>query len=104
LALISRLADAVAVLYAGHLIETAPARTLFAAPAHPYTKALIACETGSGEGKLVPTIAGSVPSPGQALPGCSFAPRCAERQQRCVEEAPVLRELGGGRRAACHFA
>ena len=104
LALVSRLADDVAVLYAGHLIETAPARALFAAPAHPYTKALIACETGEGQGKLVPTIAGAVPGPGQSLPGCCFAPRCAQRQPLCVEQSPGLRDIGGGRRAACHFA
>ncbi len=104
LALVSRLADEVAVLYAGRLIELAPARTLFAAPAHPYTRALIACETGPGEGKTVPTIPGAVPGPGTALPGCRFAPRCPHRQPLCTETAPPLREIGAGRRAACHFA
>ncbi|HVJ53542.1 MAG TPA: ABC transporter ATP-binding protein [Aliidongia sp.] len=104
LALVSRLADEVAVLYAGHLIETAPARTLFALPAHPYTQALIACETGEGEGKIVPTIPGAVPAPGSDLPGCSFAPRCPARQPLCIEAAPPLRDVGQGRRAACHFA
>ena len=103
LALVSRLCDAVAVLYAGKLVELAPSAALFAAPRHPYTKALIACETDDRPGPL-PTIAGTVPSLAGPIQACVFAARCPNVAERCRAEAPVLRDLGGGQLAACHFA
>ena len=103
LALVSRLCDEVAVLYAGTLVETAPTSTLFAAPRHPYTRALIACETDEGSGRL-PVIPGTVPSLAGPAAACVFAPRCPLCADRCRAEAPLLRDLGGGQRAACHFA
>jgi peptide/nickel transport system ATP-binding protein len=103
LALVSRLSDEVAVLYAGKLVEKAPAAALFAAPRHPYTQALIACEIDDGEGAL-PTIPGTVPSLVGPAASCVFAPRCPLRADRCLVEAPVMRNLGSGHRAACHFA
>jgi peptide/nickel transport system ATP-binding protein len=103
LALVSRLCDEVAVLYAGTLVETAPVQTLFAAPRHPYTKALIACERDDRPGVL-PSIAGNVPRRTGPAASCVFAPRCPLCAERCRVEAPLLRDLGGGHRAACHFA
>jgi peptide/nickel transport system ATP-binding protein len=104
LALVSRLSDEVAVFYAGHLVEHAPAQALFAEPRHPYTRALIACETGDAPAGRLPSIPGTVPSLSVPSPGCVFAPRCNRREARCDHEAPALRPLGGGRRSACHFA
>jgi peptide/nickel transport system ATP-binding protein len=103
LALVSRLCDEVAVLYAGKLVEIAPTAALFAAPRHPYTRALIACEIDAGGGAL-PTIPGTVPSFGGPVPSCVFAARCPMRAESCAQAAPRLRDLGGGHRAACHFA
>jgi peptide/nickel transport system ATP-binding protein len=103
LALVSRLCDEVAVLYAGTLVETAPTAALFATPRHPYTRALIACETDDGAGAL-PTIPGTVPRLTGPADSCVFAARCPLCTERCRTEAPVLRDLGDGRRAACHFA
>src|ERR1700735_1541156 len=103
LALVSRLCDEVAVLYAGTLVETAPVQALFAAPRHPYTKALIACERDDRPGVL-PSIAGNVPRRTGPAASCVFAPRCPLCAERCRVEAPLLRDLGGGHRAACHFA
>ncbi|MEA2756884.1 MAG: peptide/nickel transport system ATP-binding protein [Aliidongia sp.] len=103
LALVLRLCDEVAVLYAGTLVETAPVAALFAAPRHPYTQALIACEADGGAGAL-PTIPGAVPRLAGPADSCVFAPRCPLCAERCRVEAPVLRDLVGGRRAACHFA
>jgi peptide/nickel transport system ATP-binding protein len=103
LALVSRLCDEVAVLYAGTLVEIAPTTALFAAPRHPYTRALIACEADDGAGAL-PTIPGTVPRLAGPAASCVFAARCPLCAERCRIEAPVLRDLGDGRRAACHFA
>ncbi len=86
LGVVARIADEVAVMYAGRIVEKAPVRALFASPRHPYTKALMECmprldRTGQPEGdepvRRLATIPGRVPDPADYLPGCRFAPRCA---------------------------
>jgi len=86
--LVAELADSVAVMYAGHIVEFGSAKDMFDHPAHPYTKALMACrpEAGSHGGDL-PVIPGQVPVPGAWPAGCRFAPRCALATNEC--KAPV---------------
>ncbi|MCY3995644.1 MAG: ABC transporter ATP-binding protein [Rhodobacter sp.] len=99
---VAEMADDVAVMYAGTIVERADAETLFGSTRHPYTAGLLASIPGSGRGereRLVP-IPGTVP-PLHAIPdGCAFAPRCGRVRDGC--EAPVvLRQTGGGHHVAC---
>jgi oligopeptide/dipeptide ABC transporter ATP-binding protein len=103
LGIISQMCHRVIVMYAGRIVEEAPVAAIFRAPAHPYTRALIACLPGlDGEGRL-----GAIPGmmPGlRALPaGCRFHPRCAVAEPRCSVDAPALRPVGDAQRAACHL-
>ncbi len=102
LGVVARIADSVAVMYAGRVVEEAEARSLFAQPAHPYTDGLI---------RSIPTLAqphqatlpqiGGVPVSLSALPiGCPYAPRCPQRRDRCTTEEPPLLDRGNSS-AAC---
>jgi oligopeptide/dipeptide ABC transporter ATP-binding protein len=102
LGVVSDFADRVAVMYAGRVVETGPAETLFRAPAHPYTEALLAAIPRlSGPIGELPAIPGAVPPPFALPPGCRFAPRCAYARTPCREAPPPLFRLGGGQAAAC---
>ena len=111
LGIVAELADRVAVMYAGRIIETAPVAELIAHPKHPYTSALIrAVPVLGGEHNRLNTIRGTVPSPDKFAPGCRFCDRCEhadtltpEQRRRCQEEPPVLRELVPGHACACHY-
>jgi oligopeptide transport system ATP-binding protein len=103
LGVVAGIADHVAVMYAGRIVEHAPVREIFARPAHPYTAALLASVprldvplAGSLAG-----IPGQPPRPGEDLAGCAFAPRCQASMSRCRSERPDLRRCGG-RAVACH--
>jgi oligopeptide transport system ATP-binding protein len=105
LGVVARLCDRVAVLYGGRVMEEAPAETLFDAPAHPYTRGLLAAMPRL-ETPLSPrlgTIPGTPRSGGGALPGCPFAPRCGEAMDNCRTERPALRTIAPERRSACHL-
>ncbi|WP_066951683.1 ABC transporter ATP-binding protein [Microtetraspora fusca] len=98
LGVIADISDRVAVMYAGQVVETAPVHELFAAPRHPYTRALLRCVPSPGSDRLA-TIPGTVPT-FDALPlGCRFAPRCEHAAAVC-EGAPI----GLDTVAATHFA
>lgn len=104
LALLLELATRVGVLYAGRLVELAPAEVLAAGGgAHPYTRGLLAAlPPGPGEDRVpisIPGVAASVAAP---PPGCRFHPRCALASARCREEVPRPRERGPGHLVACH--
>jgi len=103
LGVVAGIADRVAVMYAGRIVECAPVRELFAAPAHPYTAALLASVprldtplTGRLEG-----IEGQPPQPGDEPQGCSFAPRCPSVVAQCRTVRPRMQAIGQ-RSVACH--
>jgi oligopeptide transport system ATP-binding protein len=104
LGVVADLADRVAVMYAGRLVESAPADTLFAAPAHPYTAGLLASMPRLSDSlrQRLPAIDGQPPRPGEVVAGCPFAPRCDFAAEACREVAPPLRMLAGDREVACH--
>jgi peptide/nickel transport system ATP-binding protein len=108
LAVVRHVSDRVAVMYLGRMVEMAEAAALFAAPAHPYTRALLASvpRLVLEDDALVSfePIQGEIPSPLSPPPGCHFAPRCPLAEARCRSEVPRLRAVGGDRLAACHLA
>ncbi len=94
--------ERVAVMYAGRIVEQAPAGRLFAAPAHPYTRGLLgALPPLDGPRRRLVAIPGGVPEPWAMPPGCAFAPRCIERIGACDAAMPRDALLGPGHRAAC---
>jgi oligopeptide/dipeptide ABC transporter ATP-binding protein len=102
LGVVAAMADRVSVMYAGQIVEEAPARDLFARPLHPYTRLLLAVVPRIREKRArLPAIAGTISAP-TALPvGCRFHPRCPDAIPRCREAAPALEAYGAGRRARC---
>ncbi|MGI4940618.1 MAG: ABC transporter ATP-binding protein [Janthinobacterium lividum] len=104
LAVVHHLADRVAVLYLGRLVEVAARDALFARPAHPYTQALLDAVPRIGRRRARgAAIRGEMPSPLAPPPGCVFHPRCPKAQAVCRTDPPRLRELAPGQAAACHF-
>ena len=105
LAVIRHMADRVAVMYLGEIVEEAPADDLFARPAHPYTAALMAAIPIPETGARAPaaTLEGEPPNPVAPPAGCRFHPRCPHARDNCRTDHPALRELGD-RRVACHYA
>jgi oligopeptide/dipeptide ABC transporter ATP-binding protein len=104
LGIVQNIADRVAVMYAGKIVERAPARELLRRPLHPYTRALMNAvpKTGTRAGRLE-AIPGVVPTPGNFPGGCRFHPRCAIAQPSCAAEAPELVEVEAGRAIRCPF-
>jgi oligopeptide/dipeptide ABC transporter ATP-binding protein len=103
LAVVRQVAHRIAVMYHGTIVEVAPARTLIAAPRHPYTQALVSAVPEPERRRERIVLAGEPPSPMAPLPGCPFAARCFHpaRDTRCTSERPALREAGG-HAVACH--
>ena len=112
LGIVAQLADHVAVMYAGNIVEYATARELVEQPKHPYTLALLrAVPHLGGESGRLSTIPGHVPPPEHFPAGYRFSDRCElcaqldpESQRRCREVPPESRVLSPGHRCACHFA
>ena len=102
LGVIADLVDQVAVMYAGKIVETAPVKTLFADPKHPYTRGLLRSVPSleTREHRLL-TIEGTVPSPLAMPAGCKFNPRCALAMNVCREHEPPMTEAGLNTKAAC---
>jgi oligopeptide/dipeptide ABC transporter ATP-binding protein len=91
------------VMYAGHIVEQAPARRIFNAPEHPYTAGLLSSIPSLDDSTRAPLqqIGGTPPDPVEVSPGCPFAPRCAQRIERCSHEMPPMTERAEDARAAC---
>jgi peptide/nickel transport system ATP-binding protein len=103
LGVIAGMADRVAVMYAGRIVEEAPVRRLFHAPQHPYTRGLLAAMPGRASGAPLAAIPGSTPPLGTAFTGCAFEPRCADRIEPCRVARPPLHEVHAGHHARCHL-
>ncbi|WP_256839862.1 ABC transporter ATP-binding protein [Ornithinimicrobium faecis] len=103
LGVVSEVADRIAVMYAGRIVESATADQLFTQPAHPYTEALLrSVPQATDSGTELAVIPGSPPRPSALPQGCPFHPRCARAIDICTTTRPALVELFEGRRAACH--
>jgi oligopeptide/dipeptide ABC transporter ATP-binding protein len=100
LGVVARIADRVAVMYAGRVIEEGPTPRVLASPLHPYTRGLLAASPKLEPGKLAP-IPGTVPQLTALPPGCSFAPRCTFRREECDQAVPEFRPATGEHRARC---
>ena len=106
LSVVRQISTRTAVMYLGSVVETGQTETLFARPAHPYTEALLSAvpvaHTGEARRQRI-VLKGDVPSPLRPPSGCRFHTRCPKAQDRCRVEPPLLRDLGDGRVAACHY-
>ncbi|HWH84251.1 MAG TPA: oligopeptide/dipeptide ABC transporter ATP-binding protein, partial [Burkholderiaceae bacterium] len=104
LAVVELIADEVLVMYLGKVVERAPKAALFAAPRHPYTRALLAStpRIDRAQRRERQVLGGELPSPVNPPSGCAFHQRCPFAIERCRVEVPVLRPLGGGVQVACH--
>ena len=102
LGVISEIADEVAVMYAGRIVERAPAGQLFEDPRHPYTRGLLATRPWIGvRAKRLPAIPGQVPDLARLASGCAFRDRCALARPHCAERPPALETIAAGHQAAC---
>jgi oligopeptide/dipeptide ABC transporter ATP-binding protein len=104
LGIVGDMADRVAVMYAGQIVELSPAKELLRRPFHPYTKALInSVPKLAGGASRLTAIPGNVPRIGNFPPGCRFAPRCSIAKPECSEKIPELVEVETGRWVRCPF-
>jgi oligopeptide transport system ATP-binding protein len=109
LAVIEHISDRVGVMYLGHMVELAPSAEIYARPAHPYTRALLASiprPEPSRAGQKRQLLSGDVPSPVNPPSGCVFRTRCPVATDVCAREQPPFRErvVGSGHKVACHHA
>ena len=103
LSVVEHIADRVAIMYLGRLVESAPTEEIFAEPKHPYTRALLAeAPRLDQRRRQFATIKGEIPSPLDPPPGCHFHPRCPLASEHCRAERPMLESISETRIVACH--
>ncbi|MEU4921641.1 ABC transporter ATP-binding protein [Streptomyces parvus] len=104
LGVVADVADKIAVMYAGRIVETAPVHEIYKAPAHPYTKGLLqSIPRLDQKGRELYAIKGLPPNLTRIPPGCAFNPRCPMARDVCRSDVPPLYEVDEQRRSACHF-
>jgi oligopeptide/dipeptide ABC transporter ATP-binding protein len=103
LGVVAEMADRVAVMYAGRIVEEAPVAALFSAPAHPYTQGLLASIPGGAPGTKLQAIQGTVPPLGELPSGCSFTPRCRKRFEPCPQAHPGTTVLPPDHTVKCYL-
>ncbi|HXP97358.1 MAG TPA: ABC transporter ATP-binding protein, partial [Telmatospirillum sp.] len=105
LAVVRHISNRIAILYAGHLVELAPTESLYSAPLHPYTEALLSAVPAATPGRPPErrriVLSGEPPSLLTPSRGCRFASRCPKRTARCDIESPALQERRPGHHVAC---
>jgi oligopeptide/dipeptide ABC transporter ATP-binding protein len=104
LGIVGEVGDRVVVMYAGQIVEMAPAKTLVQAPLHPYAKALVACASRlTGSRSQLPAIPGQPPKPGSFPSGCRFHPRCNWARPECSAREPHLEQVSPGHWVRCPY-
>ena len=107
LSVVRYVADRIGVMYLGRLVEIGPSDAVYKHPAHPYTAGLLESipipRLQQGNAKQGSAIRGELPSAIHPPSGCPFRTRCPRAQDRCANEAPILRGFSSGHSAACHF-
>jgi len=106
MSVVAHVADRVAVMYLGRIVELGSTEAVFERPVHPYTRTLLAAvptPTPAARGRRT-APAGEMPSPLNPPSGCHFRTRCAYATEQCAEVSPQLRDIGDGQRVACHHA
>ena len=107
LAVVRQVADDLAVMYLGVIVERGPAGQIYSAPAHPYTRALLSAvpvpDPPRERGRQRILLSGEVPSPAHPPSGCRFRTRCWKADERCAAEVPVLAAVASGHQVACHY-
>ena len=105
LPVVRHISDRLAIMYLGRIVEQGDCEAIFARPAHPYTEALVKGVPlpDPDKRRQLVSIEGEVPSLAHRPSGCEFHTRCKYAQARCRTEAPLSRELAGGRTVSCHF-
>ena len=103
LGVVAQVAHEMGVMYAGHMVESGPVESVFAAPSHPYTRGLLySAPSRESRGlERLPVIGGSVPPPGAMPPGCPFHPRCGEAMPVCAQKMPPPCAVGEGHTVCC---
>ncbi|MET0971502.1 MAG: oligopeptide/dipeptide ABC transporter ATP-binding protein [Tardiphaga sp.] len=107
LSVVEHISDRLIVMYLGRVVESGRSEDIWEHPAHPYTEALLAAapiaDPRTARSHTRSVLQGELPSPLNPPPGCSFNTRCPYVQDRCRVERPVLRDVSGGRKVACHY-
>jgi len=103
LGVVAHLADRVAIMYAGRIVEEGPTATVLSQPAHPYTRGLLRSLPGSAPGTRLRAIPGAVPDLSALPAGCAFSPRCGDREARCDQRPPEPTALDPDHHTRCYL-